>query len=508
MNCHNRGEALMNEHWAGDCTALVGGHGPLIDKTIEMISEMVNHQNERHANRLSNVLGILFEGLSGVGKFYLAQSLAETSGLPWKIVKLEEFFQCSASEIGAKILEAFTDDIQLYVVENVDLLVGRLLKDSGDFERTILEVFGLLFDRLSASRKSKIIIGTTSSLDRIDPSWLCGTRFSALQRVTVSKPEQRQEILQILLKGLLDDGFVRELAWSTHGYTVADLRGLTSGAVCSSKGAVTMEDFVKAKQVVRPSMMAEYFAPLPTASIDDLVGIDSIEEHLRELIITPIRKPALAEKYRLDLPKGILIHGPTGSGKTHLAQGLVREAGLNYIPVSATSIRSKYVGQSEKNLAALFKQARDCAPSILLIDQIDALVSKRGASSTSDNSGNRLVTCFLTEIDGLAAKGSNSSVLVIGITDSIRKMDDAMIRPGRLGVHIEMPRDLSKESRRQFFSKCKLSLSLTDAQIDAIANRTEGYTGARMDWLVREAAMSALDDGSVTFSHLSKVLDK
>lgn len=499
----------MNEHWADDCKALVGGHGPLIDKTMDNVSEIVQHQDERHVKGLSNVLGILFDGLSGVGKFHLAQSLAETSGLPWKIVKLEDFFKCSASEIGVKILEAFTDDsVQIHVVENVDLLVGRLLKDSGDFERTIVEVFGLVFDRLSASRKAKIIIGTTSSLDRIDPSWLCGTRFSTVHRVTVSKPEQRQEILKILLKGLLDDGSVRNLAWSTHGYTVADLRGLTSEAVCSSKGVLTLEDFVRAKQVVRPSMMAEYFAPLPTASMDDLVGVDIVKEHLRELIITPIREPALAEKYRLGLPKGILIHGPTGSGKTHLAQGLVREAGLNYIPVSATSIRSKYVGQSEKNLAALFKQARDCSPSILLIDQIDALVSKRGASSTSDNSGNRLVTCFLTEVDGLTAKGSDSSVLVIGITDSIRKMDDAMIRPGRLGVHIEMPQDLDKESRKQFFSKCKISVSLTEVEIDTVASRTEGYTGARMDWLVREAAMSALDGGIVTFSHICKVLDK
>jgi transitional endoplasmic reticulum ATPase len=359
-----------------------------------------------------------------------------------------------------------------------------------------------------------VIIGITSSLELVDEVWLTGCRFSKIHHVTVSKPEQRKEILGMLLEGACTEQVVDEVVMQTHGFTVADLVALKTAAVMRAveceeglkrieeEGRLLLEDLQAALKLVRPSLMANYYQPSPKQRMDDLVGLDPTIRRLRELILTPLQSPELCRKYRLGLPKGILIHGPPGTGKTHLVMGLVREAGLNYIPVRACSIRSKYVGQSEKNLAAVFQKARECAPSILVLDQLDGLVTRRSAeASTSDNSANRLITCFLTEMDGLLTKDRENGVIVIGITDSIDALDEAMIRPGRLGIHLELPAELSLADRQAFFSKTPIRHGLTEAQVLEIARRTEGYTGAKLDWLMREAAMKALDEGIVGFHH-------
>lgn len=508
------------EDWEAKCRAKVGGQTDLIKDLATCIHRHFKHQERRRTHGLPNVLGLLLEGHSGVGKGYLGLTLAESSGLPWKIIRIEELFLSSAADIAPRIVSSFDENVNIYVMENVELLTGRLGKGSMDYDRSLHAAFSAVFERLACSPTAKVIIGTTSSLELIDEVWLRGCRFSKVHHVTVSKPEQRREILGILLKDSCAEPVVEAVVMQTHGFTVADLVALKTAAIMKAvleeadskrieeRGELLLEDFQSALKTVRPSLMANYYQPPPKQRMGELVGLDPIIQRLRELILTPLQSPELCRKYRLGLPKGILVHGPPGTGKTHLVMGLVREAGLNYIPVRACSIRSKYVGQSEKNLAAVFQKARECAPSILVLDQLDGLVTRRSAeASTSDNSANRLITCFLTEMDGLFTKDKENGVIVIGITDSIGSLDEAMIRPGRLGIHLELPSELPLADRQAFFSKTRIRHGLSEAQVFEIAQKTEGYTGAKLDWLLREAAMKALDEGIVHLHHFDTLLN-
>lgn len=486
----------------------------VIKDIVDAIQQFFAHEKDRHNRGLLNVLGILLEGHPGVGKLHLASSLCRSSGLSWKFIKVADFFQCSAEDVSKSLVGSFLDsEARILVVEDLDLLAAKPRKEEADYDRSLRAALAHVFEQLGRRDCGTVVIGTTSSVAGIDEAWLCGTRFAQVHRITISKPEQRLAILKHSLGSLLSTEQMAELASRTHGFTAADLELLKSEAFSrstlrSSSELPGLGDFIGGLAAVRPSLMAQFYQPLPKQSLEELVGVDSIIARLRDLLITPIQEPALCKTYNLTLPRGILIHGGTGAGKTHLALGLVKEAGLNYIHIHGTSIRSKYVGQSEKNLAAAFQGARDCAPSILLIDHIDGLVTTRGSSNTSDNSADRLITCFLTEMDGLMTKGADDGVVVIGITDSIHQLDPAMLRPGRLGIHIEMPSELAPNDRRKFFSASMIPIELSEEELVDVVARTEGHTGADLDSLCRRSAMHALAEGTVRYSHFCRALSR
>lgn len=493
--------------WADRVKTTVGGQSDLIDTLIASISQFLNNEEQRHAHGFSNVLGIFLEGFTGTGKNHLTCTLSRESGLSWNHTRAVDLYG-GDRETEKMVYSLLLKDsaVRIHVIEDVELLAGKQTDDS--FDKNVKAAMDHCFGELSKNEKATVIIGISSNPERVDPNWLCGTRFGLHHKIALSTPNQRKEILSIILNGF-ESNVIEPLSACTHGYTVADLMGLKFQAFFLSKGNIpNLETFREAMAVVKPSLMAEYYRPPPTQSLNDIFGIDKSISHLKDQLLLPVSNADLAEKYGVKLPSGILIHGPAGSGKTHLAMGLVREAGLNYIPISAPAIRSKYVGQSEKNLAAVFKLARDCAPSILVIDHIDGLVTKRGAESTSsDGSANRLITCFLTEMDGLIAKDSKASVVVIGITDSPSKLDPAMLRPGRLSIHVEMPSTLDRSARESFIRRkkeTKMPLALTDKEIMMLVEKTEGYNGALLESLLMSAAMNAIDDedGTIKFSHI------
>jgi transitional endoplasmic reticulum ATPase len=363
-----------------------------------------------------------------------------------------------------------------------------------------------LCDELYKGPRFITVIGTGSRETENQSSF-----FAQRHRIAFSTSEQRLAVLRIILKPLsIGDADAEAIAKRTHGFSVADLVKLKFEAFAlatrQDSETITAGDFyaVVESAVCRPSLMAEYWQRLPEQRFDELVGLEDAISRLQDLVILPFQQAALSARFGIGLPRGILIHGPTGSGKTHLALALVRHAGLNYIPIAAPSIRSKYVGEAEKRLAAVFQRARECAPSVLLIDHIEALVGRRECDSSSGGSSERLITCFLTEMDGIAAKGSDSEVLVIGVTDSIHKMDPAMIRPGRLGTHIALPGTLDRLARERYLTGVtKVPLRLSEAERNLILDRTEGYSGARLRSLVEEAALDALahDQEIVTMSN-------
>jgi len=258
--------------------------------------------------------------------------------------------------------------------------------------------------------------------------------------------------------------------------------------------------FNKAIKETRPAGLVAYMNKNNEIRFSDLYGLDEAINSLKASVIYPIHCPEDFKIFNISPPKGILIYGPPGVGKTSICCALAYETGFNLITIEGSSIRSKVVGESEKTISKLFTTARENSPCIILIDQIENLVSKRGASNTSENSGDRIIASFLTEMDGIHSKKSigysKTEILIIGATSHPDKLDSAILRPGRLDELIYIPPP-NKNARKSIL-KGKLDNmqhSLSLEEIDVLSDKTEYFSGnycADLDNLCREAALISL----------------
>lgn len=267
------------------------------------------------------------------------------------------------------------------------------------------------------------IIGLTSRLHAIDPSFIRSGRLDDLQELIIKLPEQRYAILDILTKSklyslfflsfiyfILDLPFrslderadiLSQISKLTHGFVPSDLQSLSSQVILrhikqSERDYLLLNDFKEALTIVKPSNLNEFATKPSNISFSDIYGLDKVIQEIKTSVIQPFHHPEQYMALGIDPPKGILIHGPTGVGKTMLCSALAAEAGVNFMLVESSQIRSKIVGESEKGIAKLFAQARANSPCILFIDQIDMLLPKRGTSQSSENTSDRIVTGFLT----------------------------------------------------------------------------------------------------------------
>ena len=273
------------------------------------------------------------------------------------------------------------------------------------------------------------------------------------------------------------------IALRTPGFSPRDLQRLLDEP--------DIEMALQARKIT-PSIMATANTAIPNRSTSELVGLDDIILQCKELLSIPL-DPRCAS-FGVRAPRGILLYGPPGCGKTHLAMALARESGLNYHYIEASQMRSKYVGQSEKQIAATFAMARKAAPCILLIDHLQNLLPNRSNKEISASSL-RIVTCFLTEIDGIESQSEKYPVTVLAMAESKEGLDPAIIRAGRIEFHFELPATLSEQSRKEFLRKRipeGALVALNDEQMSELLRMTEGYTGADMEYLWREAAMNRI----------------
>lgn len=472
----------------------------------DFIKQKLEHRRRGH---------LLITGTSGVGKSFLLENLLRQLDIPYFVHKSISFF---VSEMGATE-RALADCLRLggqhsmglVVLEGVDLLAGpgNLNEPTTSIYLRLASVLKYCLDQTAES--NIIIIGVTEKADKLHPDFCRAGRFSHFINVTITTVEQRKTILQeILPPNILTESEIEIIAQTANGFIPADLgfileEALTLADGLKSPSSLNLAHLLRATQSIRPFIAMG----LPILKMPDItttshnyyatpimVGVEEQKHLILDTIQAIVNAPS--QPQRRNPPRGILIYGPTGSGKTRLARECARESGLTCIHVNSTSIRSKYVGQSEKNLVDYFRRARSCAPCILFFDQVDTIFVRRDStgdtSSAPESQGttNRLVTCLLTELDGLYSSKGGDGIIVLAATDRPHLLDSAIIRSGRIGVHIRMP-NFTANNRRAFLQQTQVPLQWAkDIELEQVVKATEGWSAAEMEQLVQEAALTVI----------------
>jgi transitional endoplasmic reticulum ATPase len=387
-----------------------------------------------------------------------------------------------------------------------------------------------MMDGLNA-RGKVVVIGATNRPNSLDPALRRPGRFDREMEISVPDKNGRLSILKIHTRNmpLTKDVKLEDLAAKTHGFVGADLSSLAKEAAMSvlrrllpklkleenqeipkevlEELKISDKDFIDALKVVRPSAMREVLVETPNIGWSDIGGIELVKQELKEAVEWPLKFPASFTRMGIRPPRGVLLYGPPGTGKTLLAKAVAKESEANFIQVKGPSLLSMWVGKSEEGVRKIFERARQVAPCVIFFDEIDSLASKRGYDNGTKVT-ERVLNQMLAEMDGLEEL---NNVIVIGATNRPDMLDSALMRPGRFDriVYVDVPDEEGRLSILKIHTK---NMPLENVNLIEIAKETEGYTGADLEALTREAAMLALRENieskNVGKNHFEKAMDK
>ncbi len=481
--------------------------------------------------------GILLYGPPGTGKTLLAKALANEIGAYFISINGPEIMSKYYGESEQRLREIFKEAEEnapsIIFIDEIDAIAPKREEVTGEVEKRVVAQLLALMDGLK-ERGRVIVIGATNRPDALDPALRRPGRFD--REIEIRPPDKRArvEILKVHTRHmpLAEDVDLEKIAEMTHGYTGADLAALAkeaamaalrrfikSGKIDLTKETiptnvlkelkVTMADFLEAMKMVRPTLIREVFVEVPEVHWDDIGGLENVKQELREAVEWPLKYPKIFEEMGIRPPKGILLFGPPGTGKTLLAKAAATESGANFIAVRGPEVLSKWVGESEKAIRKIFERARQVAPAIVFFDEIDSIAPARGFRHDTSGVTDRIVNQLLTELDGIVPL---QNVVVIAATNRPDIIDPALLRPGRFDRLIYVPPP-DKEARKQIFKIHTRKVPLADdVDFDKLAELTEGYTGADIEAVVREAVMTKLREklevGPVEMRHFMEALKK
>ncbi len=459
--------------------------------------------------------GILLYGPPGVGKTLLAKALANEIGAYFIAINGPEIMSKYYGESEQRLREIFEEARKnapaIIFIDEIDAIAPKREEVVGEVEKRVVAQLLTLMDGLEG-RGDIVVIGATNRVHAIDPALRRPGRFDREIEIPMPDKQGRLEILQIHSRNvpLSEDVSLEKIAEVTHGFTGADLAALVKEAAISAlrrflrteqidlnkpippetlkKLLVTKNDFIEALKLVHPTLMREVFVEVPEVRWDDIGGLENVKQELREVVEWPLKYPESFSRLGIEPPKGILLYGPPGCGKTLLAKAVATESGANFIAIKGPEILSKWVGESEKAIREIFRRARQVAPAIIFFDEIDSIAPARGYR-TDAGVTDRIVNQLLAEMDGIQTL---KNVVVIGATNRADILDPALLRPGRFDRIIYVPPP-DKKSRLQILKVHTRKLPLAgDVDLEKLADLTEGYSGADLEALVREAVMLAL----------------
>jgi len=463
--------------------------------------------------------GILLYGPPGCGKTLLAKVLASESEANMYPINGPEIMNKYYGETEAKLREIFKEakdnSPSIIFIDEIDAIAPKREEAYGDVEKRVVAQLLALMDGLT-DRGNVIVLGATNRPDSMDPALRRPGRFDREFEITVPNEDERYEILQIHTRGMpiSEDIDLKNLSSELHGYTGADIKSLCreaamksirrylpeidletekiSSAVLQSM-EIKLVDFYDAMHEVVPTAMREFYVERPKVWWRDVGGLEEVKKSLTDNLITAIKEPSKFTKMGVRPPKGALIYGPPGCGKTLLARAVATETGANMILVRGPEILSKWMGESEKAVREIFRKAKASAPCVVIFDELDALAKLK---SGEGGAGETILSQLLTEIE----EGASSRVVVIGITNRPDIIDNSLLRTGRLDLvlYVSPPDEKGRLEIIKILTK-KMPLS-NDVKLQEIAIATNSYTGADLAALCREAAVHAMRNNASKIS--------
>ena len=513
----------------------IGGLHEAIQRIREMVELPLRHPEVFRRLGIDPPKGVLLYGPPGCGKTLLARAVANESEANFYAINgpeiMSKFYGESEARLRNIFMEAEKNAPSIIFIDEIDAIAPKRSEVTGEVERRVVAQLLALMDGLKG-RGNVIVIAATNRPEALDPALRRPGRFDREIEIGIPDKQGRFEILQIHTRGmpLADDVDLKKLAEITHGYTGADLAALCREAAMKAlrrylpkidleekriphevleQMVVTMQDFMNAYKEITPTAMREVYIETPTVHWDDIGGLEEVKQQLKEAVEWPLKYPGAFKRMGIRPPRGILLYGPPGCGKTLLARAVATESEANFIAIKGPEIYSKWVGESEKAIREVFRKGRMAAPSIIFFDEFDAIVPRRGMGIGDSMVTERVISQLLTEMDGLVAL---ENVVVIGATNRPDIIDPAVLRPGRMDRVIYVPPP-DEEARLEILKIHTRNMPLAeDVDLKEIAKRTEGYSGADLETVCREAAMNALrkdiNAKKVTREDFEKALEK
>ncbi len=493
----------------------IGGLHEQIQKIREMVELPLRYPELFQKLGIDPPKGVLLYGPPGCGKTLLAKAVATEAEANFFLINGPEIMNKYYGETEAKLREIFRkaeeEAPSIIFIDEIDAIAPKRSEVTGEVEKRVVAQLLALMDGLE-SRGQVIVIGATNRQNALDPALRRPGRFDREIEIGIPDKKGRKEILQIHTRGmpLATDVDVDKLAEITKGYTGADLAALCREAAMKcvrrilpsidfneeklspeilDQLVVTMKDFLEAYKEITPTALREVEIETPSVTWDDIGGLEDVKQKLIESIEWPIRYSERFEKLGIKPPKGVLLYGPPGCGKTLLAKAVATEAEANFVTVKGPEIYSKWVGESERAIREVFRKARQAAPCVIFLDEIETLIPRRDMLDDSSGVAHRVTSTLLAEMDGIEEL---RDVIVIGATNRPDLMDPSALRPGRFDrlIYVPPPDEKGRYQVLRIYTR-KMPLA-EDVDLAKLAAMTEGYSGADLESLCREAGLAAL----------------
>jgi transitional endoplasmic reticulum ATPase len=526
----------------------IGGLNDEIKKVREMIELPLRYPELFERLGVEAPKGVLLHGPPGTGKTLLAKAVASETNANFSSISGPEIMSKFYGESEGRLREIF-DNAQenapsIIFIDEIDSIAPKREEVTGEVEKRVVSQLLSLMDGLQ-SRGKVVVIGATNRPNALDPALRRPGRFDREIEIGVPNKDGRLQVLQIHTRGmpLAKDVDLKHLANVTHGFVGADLEALIKEAALHAlrrilpeidfeaesvpaeilnKIIVDMNDFQESLKEIEPSAMREVLVEVPNVKWTDIGGLAEVKEELQEAIEWPLKYPEIFSYMNTSPPKGVLLHGPPGTGKTMLAKAVANESEANFISIKGPEVLSKWVGESEKAVREVFRKARQAAPTIIFFDELDSITPVRGTGLGSSQVTERVISQILTELDGLEEL---KDVVVIGATNRLDIVDPALLRPGRFDRLLNVPvpdLDARKDILKIHLDKKPLA---NDVKIGVLAKKTNGYSGADLAALANTTAMLVikehitksktvekakenLKDLKITMKDFEKALDK
>jgi transitional endoplasmic reticulum ATPase len=502
----------------------IGGLKEEIQKVREMIELPLRHPEIFEKLGIEAPKGILLHGPPGTGKTLLAKAVASESNAHFISISGPEIMSKFYGESEARLREIFKEAKEkapsIIFIDEIDSIAPKREEVTGEVERRVVSQLLSVMDGLEA-RGKVIVIAATNRPNAIDPALRRPGRFDREIEIKVPDKRGRLEILQIHTHNMPLDPNVDQhrVAAVTHGFVGADLEYLCKEAAMKclrrllpelnledeklapevlDKLAVTMSDFDNSIKDIMPSAMREVYLESPDIPWTEIGGLEEVKRELQEAVEWPLRYPNLYKELSHTIPKGILLHGPSGTGKTMLAKAVATESEANFISVRGPELISKWVGESERGIREIFRRARQASPCVIFFDEIDSIAPTRGGGNTGGGSIERMVSQLLTEMDGI--QKDIHGVVVLAATNRVDMIDSALLRPGRFDKIVNVPKPDVNTRQKILEIHTKGKPLGRDIELRRIAEVTEGFSGADVSAVANTAISLVLHEYLAKYS--------